>query len=72
LTNDAAGDVLTTLADVSIDGGLESCPVGKTSFGWSIGGSVGLRVGWCAGKDDDGEEGNSTGQDVHDDDVWLR
>ncbi len=75
LTHNAVRLGPTTLANVIIDGGVESCLVGKTS--------VGLRIGWCAGNDDDGEEGNSTMQEfwnpigrVHghddDDDVWLR
>ncbi len=73
LTNGAGGVGRTTLADVRSDGVFESCPVGgKTCTGWSIGWCVG-RTGWCAGSDDDGEEGNSTIQEFHDDDdVWLR
>ncbi len=66
-TNGAVRVGGTTLADVRIDSGLESCLGGETR--------VGLRIGWCAGNDDDGEEGNSTMQEFHggdDDDVWLR
>ena len=74
-TNGAGRVGPTTLVDVRSDGVFESCPVGgKTCTGWSIGWCVG-RTGWCAGSDDDGEEGNSTIQEFHDDDgddVWLR